>query len=536
MDPLTIFIAILVGWVLHEFTTSLFRSSTQRLDDSRKRQAEVATTLPTPPTPPRNPDSGGTQGFFNNSHHFILNQPVIKCANESKQTVLPWLARFTMHGAEFDSSTRDPPPRCHPGTRIAILEVIHHWIDNAQPIHRLMWLNGPAGVGKSAIVQTLAEELSVASRLGATLFFSRPHGCNNPIMVFPTIAYQLAVRIPTYHEYLHQRMTDDPKILEKGMEHQFGILIFEPFINAVLPKDSGSWVIFLDGLDECGDEEAQSLIIKLISHFSVHNPNSPLIWLIASRPEAHLNLTFHSDRVVGSFSALNVPANSDVACRDVERFLRAKFKEIHYNYRDLVPVGTPWPAERAITSISESVQGYFVLASILVRFIEDPHICDPISQLAITLSIIEDPEADPLSFLYMFYTRILENVPKSMLPVLQLLLGWTLAAPILDVDEDVDEYPLVLNATVFNLQQHTVYAALRKLHSVINVPPLEESGRRDIRFYHSSFADYLCDASQSGEYAINFEAVDTRVFWSYFAMLKGKVGDPHCEFFKFFAR
>lgn len=412
-----------------------------------------------------------------------------------------------MPGVEFDSFLRDPPPRCHPGTRMEILDDLHNWIDNAQRTHQLLWLNGPAGVGKSAIVQTLAEDPSTTPKLGATLFFSRSNKCKDPAIVFPTIAYQLAVRIPPYREYLRRKMTDDRKLLEKGMEHHFRVLIVEPFTTLWLMPESRGWAILLDGLDECDGEDTQVLIVKLVSRFSLRYPEAPLVWIIASRPEAHLSLAFNSDDVIGTFWALNVPANSDQACRDVEQYLRAKFEEIRYKYRDIIPGNTPWPTERDITRVWRSALGLFVFASTVIRFVDDPHLCNPISQLAIivALPLTENPQVNPLSTLHVLYTTILDNVPKSLLPTLKLLLGCAMKTPLVGPDEDVDEIPLVFNATLFGLQQHTVYSALRKLHSVIKVPPPEDSGRQDIRFYHASFADYLRDVSKSGEYAIDFD-------------------------------
>lgn len=86
--------------------------------------------------------------------------------------VLSRLAHFTMEGAEFDSSARDPPPSCHPGTRLTILKSITDWIGSKERSYGSLWLNGPAGVGKSAIMQTLAENLSSLALL-ARCYFSQ---------------------------------------------------------------------------------------------------------------------------------------------------------------------------------------------------------------------------------------------------------------------------------------------------------------------------------------------------------------------------
>ncbi|KIL54567.1 hypothetical protein M378DRAFT_58427, partial [Amanita muscaria Koide BX008] len=38
-----------------------------------------------------------------------------------------------------------------------VLDVISDWIDDLYPPQCIMWLNGPAGAGKSAIAQIIAE-------------------------------------------------------------------------------------------------------------------------------------------------------------------------------------------------------------------------------------------------------------------------------------------------------------------------------------------------------------------------------------------
>lgn len=83
------------------------------------------------------------------------------------------LSKHIIEGAEYDSSLRDPPPQCHPGTRVQLGRKLNTWFHNRGREQRLLWLNGPAGVGKSAVIQTFAESLAESGSLGATLFFSK---------------------------------------------------------------------------------------------------------------------------------------------------------------------------------------------------------------------------------------------------------------------------------------------------------------------------------------------------------------------------
>jgi hypothetical protein len=429
--------------------------------------------------------------------------------------VLIWLAKFTMSGAEFNSSARDPPPRCHPTTRLAILARILSWLSNFDREHQLLWINGSAGIGKSAIMQTLAEALVPSDKLGATLFFSRPNNRNNASLVFPTLAYQLAVKLPLYYQYLERKLTDDPKLLETSIATQFEILITEPF-SSMSERTIGSFAIIVDGLDECECDRVQIQIFKLISQFSHHHPHSPLLWCIASRPEAHLTHAFASPEVSCTFQVEEVPLDSTEACKQVERFLRARFAEIHERYSDVIPANSTWPPECDFTKICSKSSGHFGFASTVADFIDDPHVGDPIAQLNVVLSVTASSQAtDALAALHLLYARILDAVPKGLLPTMKLLLAHPLFGEDPAVVFNSRPIPLVHTATLFDLPQHTVYAALRKLHSVISVPSPKAAGLRSIRFHHASFGDYLHNSLNSGEYAIDPVAFRTELWLAY---------------------
>ncbi|KAF5347310.1 hypothetical protein D9756_009936 [Leucocoprinus leucothites] len=446
-------------------------------------------------------------GFFNNSRDLVFNNSVMYNIQNTTECVLLWLAGYTLPGAEFDSSLRDPPPRCHPGTRIDIRQMIVQWIDVPQRTHRLLWLRGTAGVGKSAIVQTLTEELWSASKLGAAFFFSRPNRLRNPIFVFPTLAYQIAVRLPAYRAYLEERMAENPKILEKGIERQFQILFVSPF-SVISEAQIGRLAVFLDGLDECEGSRAQTLIVKLIASFTLHYPFSPLVWIISSRPEVHLNGVFESAEVSSAVWAHDVPSNGDKASLDVEKYLRENSRQIQSKHQALIHEHASWPVEQDITQICSASSGNYALASTIVQVIDDPGVNDPISQLQVVLSVTASPHSDPLLTLYALCTKIFDAVPKVLLPSLKLVLTYHLLTP-KHLPYDFGSR-LVLVATLFGLEKDTVYDGLQKLQSLIEYPSYEKAGSEGIRFRHASLSDYLEDASLSGEYTIFTEAFGFR--------------------------
>ncbi|KAF9439857.1 hypothetical protein P691DRAFT_768703 [Macrolepiota fuliginosa MF-IS2] len=109
--------------------------------------------------------------------------------NSNERHLMKLLSKHIIIGAKFDSS--DHCPSCHPDTRLDITHSIQSWMYNLVHKYKILWLHGPAGVGKSAILQMVTEAASksASSILSATLFFSHPNSRDNPKRVFITIAY-----------------------------------------------------------------------------------------------------------------------------------------------------------------------------------------------------------------------------------------------------------------------------------------------------------------------------------------------------------
>ncbi|KAF9441419.1 hypothetical protein P691DRAFT_779803, partial [Macrolepiota fuliginosa MF-IS2] len=136
-------------------------------------------------------------GFINHPNNVLIrdsslvNVEQLTQIIQSGNAVLHLLDGKRTRGTEVDSSERDDPPRCHPDTRKEVRQKITTWRSNPERDRSMLWLLGPAGVGKSAIAQTIAEECAADGSLGATFFFSRLNNRNNPHSVIPTIVYQL---------------------------------------------------------------------------------------------------------------------------------------------------------------------------------------------------------------------------------------------------------------------------------------------------------------------------------------------------------
>ncbi|KAJ7248041.1 hypothetical protein C8J57DRAFT_1140005, partial [Mycena rebaudengoi] len=149
--------------------------------------------------------------------------------------------------AMYDSADSYPQPRCHPETREKILEKLFKcYVETVLEGLPVVWLHGPAGAGKSAIMRTLSEQLADAGRLGGAYFFKRGHATRgNAQTLFATLAYQLSLRIAPLKLAISQVVEEDPSVVARSMSVQMQKLILDPCRSL---DDLEPPIIIIDGL------------------------------------------------------------------------------------------------------------------------------------------------------------------------------------------------------------------------------------------------------------------------------------------------
>ncbi|KAJ6530572.1 hypothetical protein B0H19DRAFT_1327725 [Mycena capillaripes] len=188
--------------------------------------------------------------------------------------------------------------------------------------YSIRWLHGPAGAGKSAVMQTLCQRLEDAKPLDGSFFFKRGHKtCGNAKMLFSTLAYQLALHRHKLKDPILRRVETDPSALGRGMDVQLHTLILEP---CKLLRGTTPLVLLIDGLDECKGHNIQREILRLIGSI----PNDPcrhLRILVASRPEPDIRETFEGEFFQGLVQSTNI----EQSFKDIHTYLRDEFSRIH---------------------------------------------------------------------------------------------------------------------------------------------------------------------------------------------------------------
>ncbi|KAM6497627.1 hypothetical protein JOM56_005575 [Amanita muscaria] len=426
------------------------------------------------------------------AHHFTIGgnprfeNVGVKIQNEYNyaNNDITTLKEFVSFRALYNSSAQDPTRRVHPGTRRRVLKRILDWIDTPSAKERIFWLHGPAGVGKSAIAQTIARSCA-RGKVAATFFFYRSDpGRNDGNRLFTTLAWQFAHSIPATKKALIHSLNECPDIPMTDIETQFEELIVKPFLAL---KASGvqlsAPVVIIDGVDECSDDGLQRRFLKIIGN-AVRDDQVPLRFLICSRPEAHIQDT------IDIFRSLTLSldlAKLDDTNHDIERYLRAEFSRIATE-QDLDPA---WPGEQIIQEFVYKASGQFIYASTVIIYTGDEY-SSAQTQLDTIRGLKPPSSISPFAELDELYKEILrrQRDPVFLNDFLSLIIGRN-GIKKEDLHKD--------DAMLMNVSKKELHRKLRGMRSLLKFEPY-------IDVHHRSFLDFLHDSSRSGQYHISKQA------------------------------
>ncbi|KAJ6558803.1 hypothetical protein DFH09DRAFT_527357 [Mycena vulgaris] len=284
------------------------------------------------------------------------------------------LHRIVATEAFHDPADGHAQPRCHPETRIEMQEKLWKWYINSEWPSKergtesydteptILWVHGPAGARKSAIMETLSRRLEKAGRLGGAFFFKRRHSTHGSAKVlFSTIALQLAVNSPRLKLQISRTVEENPTLVNRSIGVQLEELILKPCLGLESPP----WIIIIDGLDECEGQNVQQDILRLIGDST--QQRTPLRFIIASRLEAHIREVFVGLSGCGLYREFDVESSFD----DVRTYLVSEFARIHREHSTLGDVSPPWPSEEVIDRLVRKSSGYFIYASTVIKFVDD---------------------------------------------------------------------------------------------------------------------------------------------------------------------
>ncbi|KAF8799383.1 hypothetical protein BYT27DRAFT_7120929, partial [Phlegmacium glaucopus] len=415
-------------------------------------------------------------------------------------------------GAFHNSSERYDPPKCHPGTREIIIKEIMEWIKTIDKDEFFLWLYGPAGAGKSAIAQTIAELCHKAGLLAASFFFSRTAtGRNDATLLIPTIAYQLTISIPGIVDHISLAIERDPLIFDRSLEAQFEALILEPL--SALPskhsrpsKEFYPRLIIIDGLDECNNaQNSHCSILSTLQHSCV-----PFIFLVASRPEQDIRSGFNQEKMDSMTRRLALDDHYQPD-EDIRLFLMSKFKEIKAKHPLALRLPPSWPSALEVENLVRKSSGQFIYASTVIKFVGSPR-HRPTHRLDIIFGLKTAGKQVPFAQLDALY-RLIFLSAENIEAVLEVFAFRLLFRSLQDPWPGIFTPSFVEN--FLGYQSGDLQIILVDLHSVIFVPSLSlnsDSEEDQLRIFHASLGDFLTsDRSCSGDLFIDASKVHARM-------------------------
>ncbi|KAF6755303.1 hypothetical protein DFP72DRAFT_1008733 [Ephemerocybe angulata] len=472
---------------------------------------------------------------------------------ESHLTALDFLSKQMAAGAIHDSNERCDAPKCMPETRVAVQDEVFSWITDGQKgadPKRILWVTGPAGTGKTAIMGTIAERCKAKGMLAATFFFSSFSGSvdrRSKTFLVSTLAYQLLqnenlAQVGQFRTRMHQAIRHDPAILLKRLQTQLEELVIHPLLHGA-PTGAGlmpqhRMAIIVDGIDECDyvvgnpsnrprtKEDEQIEILSAILH-AANDPSFPFVFVIASRPELAIREFFNTSLARSGTRELFLDDkyNPDT---DILLFYEAKFSYIRRRFN----LSPEWPSVEELLQLVAGASGQFVYATTVIRFVEGPaqNVVPVVQELRTPhqrlMRILErrtqadTPDIRPLEALDILYDTLVRTCSEPLLSM-----KWLRALSLLAGAGSSVSMPARLVRLWLEQSPGEEVCALGPLSSLIHIPSNPNCDEL-YTFYHKSFVDFFENRSRCRTLYVSpnqtcdflsqkyFENMDSRRFFS----------------------
>lgn len=375
---------------------------------------------------------------------------------------------------------------CLPGTRMEILTEIEDWARTTDPnVRPVLWINGAAGTGKSAIANTIARRFDRNKELGSFLAFDRNYLAERRHeKVFSTIARDLASRNPGIRRAMVDAIRERPWLKQTtDFIQQWEYLLVEP--SEQLSTDRPILIV-IDAFDESGDAQSRSHLLSILADRSAELPSNFRI-LLTSRTIDDISQALSSVHVT---SKVMHDISKTTIDRDISTYISMRLAHIDTTFFD----------QHWLRTLVVQPEGLFQWAFVACEFIQGlGQFSNPATRFN---KLTNFPTAHPLTKLDTLYETILQemfiNNNKDDIQVFRSVMGQILAG----------FEPLSL-ADLTTMRKHFPPGSgdAAHIHSVVKNMGSLLSGITDhsipIRPLHSSFHNYLTDHSRSKQFYID---------------------------------
>ena len=362
-----------------------------------------------------------------------------------------------------------------------VLREIEQWLTDESK-QRVFWLNGLAGTGKSTITQTFAETSFADGQLGASFFCSRDfEDRSNLQAIFPTLAFQLAYRYPSFRRELLPVLKASPDAGRESLCSQMEKLIVGPLKTTHIPT-----LIIIDALDECKDEQPASAILSILSRYVNKIPT--VKFFITGRPEARICTGFRLRSLLPVTEVFKLhEVEPETVNNDIKLFFQTQLTNLVETRSDCDLTGD-WPSSSDIETLCKKAAGFFIYASTAIKFVVSENSV-PTQALSLITSLPQSTVEEGRSGIDQLYIKVLEQAFHNIhVDNSQCYYSFrTVVGTVLLI---LDPLPIKALSELLGYDIPHILSTIRSLHSLLLIP---DSPEDPIHTFHKSFPDFLTD-------------------------------------------
>ncbi|SLM35359.1 WD40/YVTN repeat-like-containing domain, partial [Lasallia pustulata] len=266
--------------------------------------------------------------------------------------------------ARFNTYSRQHDPICLPDTRVDLLREIYTWADGKDG-RFIYWLNGLAGTGKSTIARTVARKYFENGQLGASFFFSRGGGdVGHASKFFTTIAVQLARKSQSLQRYIGDAVRKNADIATQSLGDQWRQVVLGPLSKLSGDSYPSSYILVIDALDECDNDEDILTILKLLAEAQTLR-TVQLRVLLTSRPEIPIRHGFYQIPETEHQEFVLHHISPSIIDHDITIFLKYNLGLIEQRKPSL---SARWPGEETVNQLVVNCPSLYGFIHDLKRF------------------------------------------------------------------------------------------------------------------------------------------------------------------------
>jgi hypothetical protein len=309
---------------------------------------------------------------------------------------------------------------------------------------------------------------------------------------FTSIAVQLANNVPSLQRHICDAVAKRKDIGRQSLRDQWSQLVLCPLSKLSGNGYESSYVLIVDALDECEDDNNVRIILQLLAEARTLKAIQLRVFLTSRRetPIRHgihrIPQTEHQDFVLQDIP----PAIID---RDICLFLENDLEELGREWT----LGDGWPGEQVLRQLVVRASGLFIWAATACRFIREGKQRFALKRLNTILNGSNSNVTAPEKHLDEIYTTVLkhsissnytEEEQEELSEMLRHILGSVvvLLSPL---------SPCSLSR-LLRLQERDLDQTLEDFHTILDIP---EDSSRPLRLHHPSFRDFLLNKKRCSD-------------------------------------